>query len=319
MSHPPAAPPSKAMILIAFGALYLVWGSTFLGMRIAVVETPPLLMSGIRYGTAGVLLYLVSRIFGAPRPTWVQWRACGIIGLALVTIGNGGTAIGIKYIPSSLGALLAATIPMFLVLFAWWSGSSPRPRWSVCIGLVLGFLGVGLLLKPGNALLAGESAWIGCVTILCVSAIWALGSLYLKRIPKSALPASLALGGGMQMLCGGGALLIAATLCGDWASFHPTSLSPRVVWALVYLMLAGSIIGFMAYTWLLQVCDTAKVGTYAFVNPVVAVFLGWWIEREPVGPQTLVGAAFIITGAVLIILRQTRQTKPLPTAPTVAE
>jgi drug/metabolite transporter (DMT)-like permease len=306
----PAAfpPPSRASVATAFAALYILWGSTYLAMRVAVQTLPPFLLASVRFFTAGLILTLWARR-SLPTLTRAHVREAAISGVLLLMIGNGGVVWSVQYIPSGLAALMVATVPLWMVLLDWATGS-PRPRALVAAGLVGGLVGVALLLGP--AALAGDGGNTANTTaarpgsvpplaalVLFIAAIsWSVGSLRARNAPR--LPAAPLLLTGLQMLFGGAALGLLALAHGEPAAFDPARVSLPSVLAVVYLVVFGSLVGYTAFIWLLQRVSSARVSTYAYVNPVIAVFLGWAIGHEPLNARILLAAA-IILGAVAII------------------
>ncbi|MFD2785016.1 EamA family transporter [Hymenobacter rubripertinctus] len=293
--------PSRAAILLAFASLYIIWGSTYLGIRFAIDSIPPLLMAGTRYALAGLLLYGFMRWRGEPAPTRQGWLTAFIIGTCLLGFGNGGVTLGEQYLPTGLTALLVATVPMFLAVLGWWSGISQRPRPLVAVGLAIGLGGVYLLARtPGASHVAkpGHEA-LGMGLVLTAALVWAIGSLYSKNHQPAPSPF---LSGGMQMLCGGLLMLLVGLLRGDATGFHFSQVTTTSWLAYIYLVTFGSIVGFTAYIWLLRVVEPALAGTYAFVNPVVAVLLGWAFLGEVPGPKMLGGAALITVAVALVVL-----------------
>ncbi|WP_201985610.1 drug/metabolite exporter YedA [Hymenobacter rubidus] len=299
--------PSRAALFIAFALVYLIWGSTYLVMKFAVASMPPLLMAGTRYGLAGGLLYGYMRWRGEPAPTWRGWGFAAIIGLCLLGFGNGGVTLGVQYLPSGITALLVATVPMFLAVLGWLSGVSPRPNKWVTLGLGAGMVGMYLLAAhtsatavkvPGHALLG-----LGCV--LVASLVWAVGSLYAKNHQPAPSPFA---SGGMQMLCGGAAMLVVGLVRGEASGFELAQVTAKSWMAYAYLVTFGSIVAFTAYIWLLRAVEPALAGTYAFVNPVVAVLLGWAFAGESLSLEMLGGAALIVLAVVLVVLGGRRKT-----------
>ncbi|NLH06057.1 MAG: EamA family transporter [Chloroflexi bacterium] len=280
----------------AFAAIYIIWGSTYLGIRFAIETIPPFLMAGVRFLLAGAMLYGWARVRGAPRPLRVHWRSAAIIGALLLLGGNGGVTWGEQHIASGLAALLVATVPIWIAALDWLRPGGTRPDGPVIAGLLLGFVGILLLVGPGN-LGGGEGNYtLGTLAVLGAAFSWALGSLYSKRAP---LPGDALQGIGMEMLAGGVWLWLAGTLAGEWGQLNLGAISLRSGLALAYLTLFGSLVGFTAYVWLLRVVSPARAATYAYVNPVVAVFLGWALAGEELTPLTLVAAAVIIAGVVI--------------------
>jgi drug/metabolite transporter (DMT)-like permease len=281
-------------IVLAFLAVYLCWGMTYLAMRIAVEDIPPHLMSGARFLVAGLLLYIWVRRRGDHRPSASHWRAAAIIGAFLLLGGNATVAWAEQQVPSGLAAVLIAVAPIWMVGFEWARGG-PSPGKREIAGLLLGLAGVALLVSP-----KGESSQVnvtGAVMLVLASASWAWGSV----ISKSAqLPKSPFLATSMEMIAGGMLLLLTAAAAGQFAQFRPSQVSAEAVLSWLFLVIFGSLVGFTAYIWLLGVTSIAKAGTYAYVNPIVAVFLGWAILDEPVTGRTLVAALVILIGVALV-------------------
>jgi len=287
---------SRLKLALAFACIYVIWGSTYLAIRFAIETMPPLLMAGIRFLVAGGLLYGWIAVRGeARRPTREQWSAAALLGVLFFLGGNGGVSWAEQSVPSGLAALLVATIPFWIVTIQWMRGQA-RPSARILTGVAAGFAGVGLLVA-GKGPGAGVDP-VGAVVLIFATFCWAYGSVISSRLPH---PSSHLQSGAMQMLAGGAALCLVGLLTGEGARVHPAAVSGRSWLAFGYLIFAGSIVGFSAYNWLLHATTTARVGTYAFVNPAVAVFLGWALAGEPVGPNTLLAGAFILSGVLLII------------------
>lgn len=303
--------PSRLVVVIAFAAVYLIWGSTYFAILLAIRSIPPFLMAGSRYLIAGVILYAASRVTGAKRAALITWRSAAIIGTCLLLGGNGGVTVSEQFVPTGLAAVIVATVPIFMVLFSWLSGSAPRPTLPVFLGLAGGFVGVGILMAPALNFSGNENhrTLIGILILLCGSFIWSAGSIYSRhaRNPESAF-----LGAGQQMICGGVALLLAALVTRERIDLH--AVTAQSVWAWIYLVFIGAIIGFTAYIFLLRHCEPAKVATYAYVNPIVAIFLGIAFAGEHLNWPIGVGAAVII-GSVAIVIA-TQQMKAQRTEPT---
>jgi drug/metabolite transporter (DMT)-like permease len=299
-----ATQPKKIAILAAFAALYLIWGSTYLGILFAIQSIPPLLMAGSRFLLAGIILYAGARLTGAPPSPRADWRTALIVGACLLLGGNGGVTLAEQYVPSGIAALLVATVPIYIALLSWLFGMSRRPSALAWAGLAGGFAGVGVLLNPALRFsAAGESphAWIGMTILLCSSLIWSAGSLY-SRAAKNAPSPFLA--AGQQMLCGGTLLLIAGIARGELQRFDPRLITTQSLVAFVYLVFIGGIIGYVSYAWLLRYCDPAKVATYAYVNPIVAVLLGALFAHETLSLRTLVAASLIVGSVAVVIMAQ---------------
>lgn len=299
---------SRARLLAAFAAVYLVWGSTYLFIRFAVETLPPFLMAGARFAVAGAILYLWARIRGAPTPARAEFRGAAIAGLFLLLGGNGAVAWAEQRVPSGVTALLVATVPVWMVLLDWLRPRGVRPRAGVFAGLALGLVGLALLVGRGafggGGAGGGGADVVGAAVLVIGSILWATGSLYLRQNPR---PSSALVTNAVQMLAGGAALLVVGTLVGEFGRLDLAAASARSLLSLLYLVVAGSLIGFTAYTYLLQVSTPAKVSTYAYVNPVVAVFLGWAFAGEEITARTLIAAAVILAGVAIITMASAGQ------------
>jgi drug/metabolite transporter (DMT)-like permease len=294
----PAASEYRASLPAIWSALivvYLIWGSTYLAIRYAVETTPPFLMAAVRFLISGGFLYTLRRCKGDPRPEAVEWRSAAIIGIFLLVGGNGGVAWAEQFVTSSLAALLVATVPLWMVLIDTFRPAGKRPGLAAVVGILIGFVGVVLLI--GAAASSADAANLsGAAALLFASLSWATGSIYGK---SARLPASQLLGTGMQMLAGGVALMLLAIVRGEWSGFEMAAVSPRSALALAYLTVIGSS-AFVAYVWLLRVAPIPLVATYAYVNPLVAVLLGYFLAQESMTVHTLLAAGLIIGSVVLV-------------------
>ena len=294
----PAVSEYRASLPAIWSALivvYLIWGSTYLAIRYAVETTPPFLMAAVRFLISGGFLYTLRRCKGDPRPEAVEWRSAAIIGIFLLVGGNGGVAWAEQFVTSSLAALLVATVPLWMVLIDTFRPAGERPGLAAVVGILIGFVGVLLLI--GSAASGADTANLpGAAALLFASLSWATGSIYGK---SARLPASQLLGTGMQMLAGGVALMLLAIVRGEWSGFEMAAVSPRSALALAYLTVIGSS-AFVAYVWLLRVAPTPLVATYAYVNPLVAVLLGYFLAQESMTVHTLLAAGLIIGSVVLV-------------------
>jgi drug/metabolite transporter (DMT)-like permease len=296
----------KARIWTALMAVYICWGTTYLAIRFAVETMPPFLMAGTRFLVAGAILFAWRRLAGDGRPTRVEWRSAAIVGAFLLLLSNGTVSWAEQHVPSGITALLVSTAPLWMVLIDAIRPGGQRPGWRTTAGVLVGFSGIVLLVGPLQ--LAGTSQSInplGLVALLIAPIFWSIGSLY-NRGAK--LPASPLLGTGMEMLAGGVGLLLLGTLTGEWGQFHLTAITARSWWSLAYLVVFGALVGYAAYTWLLRVAPTPLVSTYAYVNPLIAVFLGSLLAQEPLNARVLLSAVVII-GAVALI-NTSRMTAP---------
>jgi len=310
------APPRKFAIFAAFAALYLIWGSTYLGIRFAIESIPPLLMAGARFLIAGVVMFVIAICQGASRSTLAEWRTALIVGACLLFCGNGSVTVAEQWVPSGLASLLVATVPIFITLLAWISGSAPRPRPMVLLGLAGGFAGVGILVGPtltGPAAGGSHHAGVGMLILLWGDLLWSIGSLYSRRARSATSPF---LSSAQTMLCGGALMMLAGFAQGEARDFDLRQVTAGSLGAFVYLVLVGAIVGYTAYIWLLRHCDPSKVATYAYVNPVIAVLLGTFFAGETLTLRTVAGAAVIIGAVAVVITAQQAQEKvPLPSRP----
>jgi drug/metabolite transporter (DMT)-like permease len=291
----------RVLLVAAFLAIYTIWGSTYLGIRIAIETIPPFFMVGTRFLVSGGVMFLIALCRGAKLPSLLEWRDAFVVGGCLLLGGTGGVSFAEQYVPSGTAALLAATVPIFLTIFAWWFRFTARPNKTVFGALLLGLIGVFVLSQPElrtNPSLAALRGWyLGVAVLLMASAIWAAGSLYSK---KAARPDSAILAVGTQMVAGGTLLLMASFLSKETVQWSDVSERSLVAWG--YLVVFGSIIAFSAYVWLIRVCSPSLAGTYAFVNPVVAVFLGSLLGGEEIGLRTICGAAIVVVAVAIVIL-----------------
>jgi drug/metabolite transporter (DMT)-like permease len=296
---------SRARVWMAFLSIYFIWGSTYLAIRIAIETVPPFLMAAVRYTSAGLLLLGWVRLRGEHRATWREWREAAIVGGLMLLGGNGLVSWAEQFVPSGLTALVISTIPIWVVLLDWLWLKSARPSPGMFLGLVLGLVGVGLLVRPGTAPSApGGVPVFGAMVLILAAISWAAGGLYASR---AKLPSSSLLSAAMQMIAGGGLLVLAGTASGEWSKLHLSAVSPRSLLALAYLVLFGSLVGLTSYLWLIKETTPAKASTYAFVNPVVAILLGWALAGETLGPRTALAAAVALSGVVLIVRGRSRR------------
>jgi drug/metabolite transporter (DMT)-like permease len=292
--------PSSAALVSAFGALYLVWGSTYLAIRVAIETLPPFLMAGVRFVVAGLVLLAWVRLRGGPRPAAGEWRRAWITGGLLLAGGNGAVVWAEQWIPSGLVALLVASVPLWMVLVDWLWGRGSRPSAGLLLGMGWGLFGVGLLVAGQGMGPGGPLGIVAGMVVVGGSISWAVGSILARYAPAASSPQGAT---ARQMLAGGALLSLAAILTGELGRFDPGAVSLRSVLALVYLVVFGSLVAFSAYVWLLKASTPARVSTYAYVNPAVALFLGWALAGEPVGARTLVASAIVLSAVMLITRR----------------
>ena len=301
--------PRKILVISAFAALYLIWGSTYLGILFAIQSIPPFLMAGARFLFAGLIMFAIARTQGPLRSTSAEWRTSLIVGACLLLGGNGGVTLSEKFIESGLASLIVATVPIYITLLGWLFGMTPRPAPIVWLGLGGGFLGVAMLMGPALRFSGNSHSAIGMSILLLSSFIWSAGSLYSRTAKHSASPF---LAAAQQMFCGGVLLMLVGLFVGEPRDFHPSNITTLSLGAFAYLVFIGAIVGYTAYFWLLRHCDPAKVATYAYVNPIVAVLLGAMFAHETITLRTLLAAALIIGSVALIITVQQLKTKTLP-------
>jgi drug/metabolite transporter (DMT)-like permease len=296
---------SRAQILAAFASIYLVWGSTYLAIRYAVETIPPFLMGGIRFLISGAMLYAWARSRGAPRPTRLHWRNAIIAGAFLLLGGNGAVVWAEQFVPSGLTALLVSILPFWLVIIEWVRPPRRRPSGAVMVGLILGFIGIIVLMGPSEFGGHGDVSPVGALVLILGSLSWAIGSFWSR---DAELPGSGLLTTGMEMLGGGVLLMIVGAVTGELSQFDIHRISNASVVGLIYLITFGSLIGFTSYIWLLDKVSPARLGTYAYVNPIVAVLLGWAIAGETLTIRTGIAAAIVICAVALITTARSTET-----------
>ncbi|MFI5229326.1 MAG: EamA family transporter [Gemmatimonadales bacterium] len=292
---------SRARVLAAFAAVYIVWGSTYLAIRYAVATIPPFFMVAARFVVSGAILYAWARARGSPRPTRREWRDAAIAGALMLGVGNGSVSWAEQRVPSGLAALLAAVVPLWMVLLDWAGPHGRRPRQRVMLGVAVGLAGLFVLVNPrASSTAAGSGVDLGAAIVLILSSLgWAAGSVYNRYGER---PHSAVMSTGMQMLAGSVLLLAIGVVIGEPARLHVDQISAASWIGWIYLVTFGSLVGFTAYIYLLRAVSPAKASTYAYVNPLVAVFLGWAIAGEPVTARTLLAAAIILAGVAMITM-----------------
>ncbi|MDO9509598.1 MAG: EamA family transporter [Thermovirgaceae bacterium] len=290
-------PISRWLIIAMFAALYVTWSTTYLAIHYMVLTIPPYLSSGMRFLVAGGILYAIAR----PRtqaPSLQNWRACFVTGALIILLGNGGIVWAQQRIPSGLTALLIATMPLWIVILNWLMFRQGRPSLIEISGTLVGFTGIAMLIGTSR-ITEGDAFYpLGMAVILASALSWAIGSLYSRH---GNLPPSPLLSAGMQMLAGGALMLLVSLFTGEISGFSPASVSLVSFLGWAYLVVFGSLVGFVCYLTLMRACRPSRVATYAYVTPVGAVFLGWLIAGEAVTGQTLFAAAVIITAVFIII------------------
>ncbi len=292
----PKKPPAPG-VWLALSAVYFIWGSTYLAIRFAIETLPPFLMAGSRFVAAGLLLYGWTRMKGAPRPGLRQWKASAVVGFCLVFCSNGGVTWAEQKVPSGIAALLVATVPLWIVALQWIWKREAKPGIRMTAGLGLGLAGIAFLVLPGKTSGMGPLNPWGTLVLSLSPVTWAVGSLYSRTAP---LPASPLQATSMEMVAGGLMQLAFGLFLGEAALFHPGAVSLVSLASWSYLIFFGSLLGFTSYIWVLHKATPALASTYAFVNPVIAVFLGWLLAGEALSPRVFLAASLIVAAVVLI-------------------
>lgn len=288
--------PANWKILSAFAIIYFVWGSTYLAIRVGVLEMPPFLMAGIRFFLAGAILYGWMRVTGVPSPTRREWRDAIILGALMFLMDYACLFWAEQRVPSGISAVILAAIPVCITLLEMMLGTQKLTA-RLTLGLAVGIAGVAVLVNPFSSLGEAPLDHRGVIALIVACWGWSIGTIVTRRVT---LPKSKAMGSAMQMLCGGIQLLVLAAIAGEFTRFHPRSISLAAWFSLFYLITAGSIVAFTAYVWLLHYESPTKVGTYAYVNPIVAVILGALLGGEAVGRRTVVAGFLILIGVAAI-------------------
>jgi drug/metabolite transporter (DMT)-like permease len=281
---------------MAFLAVYVIWGSTYLAIRFVIESIPPFFMAGTRFMLAGAILYVWARMRGASGESKHHWVSAFVVGGFMLLGGHGAVVWAEQWVPSSLVSLLIATVPLWIVFVDWLRGGS-RPSLRIVGGLVLGLLGVVLLVGSLEDLGGNSVGLVGGVVVVFGAFLWANGSLYSR---SAKLPSSPLLGTGMEMIGGGVLLLLASLVTGEWTRLRLDQVSIRSMISWIYLVVFGALIAFTCYIWLLRVVSPSRVSTYAYVNPIVAMFLGWALASETLTSRNIVATIIILTSVVVI-------------------
>lgn len=312
MSSPTA---SRTAIGLALVTIYLTWGSTYLAIRIAVETMPPFAMAALRFIIAGTLLYVFLRWRGAAKPSFRQWLDNSIIGTLLLLGGNALVGWAEQFIASGVAALLIGVGPLFIVLTEWaWPGGE-RPTRLTIVALLLGLFGVAWLAAPWESHSDSGLSQIGVIAILSACVFWSIGAIYSRHTKNGASPFMSA---AQQMLGGCPAIILVGLLCGDFERFDISQVSSHSWIAVIYLVFVGSLIGFSSFVWLMKNVSPAVASTHAFVNPLVAVVLGWWILDESLTRRTLTATAIIISAVAIISLQKNKRGDVVPPRQAVA-
>ena len=300
--------PSTGKLLVAFAAIYIIWGTTYLAMRIAVETIPPFTVASTRFLLAGIGTFVYLRLTGVPRPSLANWKSAALIGCLLLVGGNGMVMVAIQRIPSGIAALIVATTPLWMTIFDWLFYGGPRPTRQVVTGLALGTTGIALLMSPGDIWSGGENLHLpSMLLVLAATMSWSIGSLQSRRVN---LPKNIFMTTALESICGGFLLLLLSFAFGETSRLTTNSVSMISMLATAYLAVFGCLLALTAYSWLLKHVNASRVSTTAFVNPVIAVFLGWLILSEPISLRTFSAVILIVIAVVLIVLR--KQSPPRP-------
>lgn len=298
LEHKAISASLKVKIALAFGAIYLIWGSTFLATRYAVRTIPPFFVSGMRFFVAGCVLFAFARLRNREVLTWRMWRAATAMGALFFLICHGGLSWAAQHVSSGVSALLMSSISMWTAVLEWARPSAAKPGRRIMISLMIGFVGIALLVVRPEVLAGSTFGTIGAGVVLVGAFSWAAGTVLTRRMP---LPSSTVLSASMQMIGGGGLLLLVAVLSGQAAKLNVGAISTQSWIAMLFLTAIGSLVGFTCYIWLLGVASPTRVATYAYVNPIIALFLGWVIGGEQLSLRSLI-ASVIVVGSVATII-----------------
>jgi drug/metabolite transporter (DMT)-like permease len=289
--------PPTWKVLLAFAIIYFVWGSTFLAIRVGVREVPPFLLAGMRFLVAGVVLYAWARTRGAPAPTAREWRGATLLAVLIFVMDYGLLFWAERRVPSGIAAVMLATIPVFMALSEILVVKTQRLTGRLAMALLLGIGGVAVLVNHSASFGDAPIDTVGACALLFAAISWSIASALSRKLPS---PSVKAMSSAAQMFAGGVLLTITAALLGEFRGFHPGAVSTKAWLALAYLIVAGSIVGFTAYVWLIHHESPTKVGTYAYVNPVVAVLVGYFLGGEAIGPRTIAGTLLVLVSVVVI-------------------
>jgi drug/metabolite transporter (DMT)-like permease len=303
-----ASRPRAWKVLLAFAIIYFVWGSTFLAIRVGVREVPPFLLAGMRFLVAGIVLYIWMRVRGTPSPTGLEWGAATLLALLIFVFDYGLLFWAERRVPSGIAAVMMATIPAFMALAEIFVLRTQRLTLRLGTALLIGIAGVAVLVGRSGTLGEAPLDTTGACALIFAAISWSVAASLSRKL---SLPAAKAMSSGAQMLAGGVLLTLTAALLGEFRGFHAQAVSREAWLALAYLIVAGSIVGFTAYVWLIHHESPTKVGTYAYVNPVVAVLVGYFFGGEAIGPRTIVGTALVLV-SVVVITTTSKAAAPTP-------
>ncbi len=301
------ARPATWKTLLAFGIIYFVWGSTFLAIRVGVREVPPLILASMRFFIAGAVLFLWLKVKGTPSPSRREWLAASVLSVCIFVVDYGLLFWAEQRVPSGIAAVMLATIPVFMALSEIVILRTQQLTPRLAVALLVGIGGVSVLVSRSLSLGETPVDPRGAVALVIAAMSWSIASALTRKLP---LPASKAMSSGAQMLAGGVLLAVTGAAFGEFHGFHITAVSRGAWFALAYLIVAGSIIGFTAYVWLIHHESPTKVGTYAYVNPVVAVIVGYFLGGETVGPRTLLGSLLVLVSVIVITTTPAKKRVP---------
>jgi len=306
MSAEKVSTPTK--IIIALGLVYIIWGSTYLGVKIAMHTLPPMLLSALRFLTGGLILFTFTLLSGNPLPKFENWRGAAIVGFLLLGVGNSSVANAIKFMPSGLVALLVATLPAWTILLDFLFFSRTKPSWISVLGLMLGFGGMAFLLNPFQSNVSEEIVIFPTLLVIFGSVVWAYASLLSPTFKMPPVVQAVAI----QMLAGGSFSLVISLFTEENQLSSIQSMTQETYLAMTYLIFIGSFIGYSAFSWLINNAPAQLTATYAYVNPVVAIFLGWLLVDEHLTSRSLIASGIILCGVFLMTLGRNKQadTKP---------
>ncbi len=307
---------NRTRVLLAFAAVYVIWGSTYLFIKYAIDTIPPFMLGATRFFASGGILYALARVRGAGKPTAQDWRAAAITGVLMLGAGNGAVMWAERTVASGVVALIVSSVPIWIVLLDWLRPHGRRPRAAMFLGLGLGLVGMVILIGPRAIIGQGHVDEIGSLILIVGSISWAIGTLVTRSSQRSASPLVFS---ALQMVSAAVAMTGMSFLMDEPAGFSLGAVSARSMWSWLYLVFAGSIIGYTAYVYLLRVVSAAKAATYAYVNPIIAVLLGWLFASEPISARTIVAAAVVLAGVAIITSTQSPTgltgEHPIPRAP----
>ena len=299
------AKPRTWKVLLAFAIIYFVWGSTFLAIRVGVREVPPFLLAGMRFLVAGMVLYAWMRLKGTPTPAFREWGSASLLAVLIFVFDYGLLFWAEKRVPSGIAAVMMATIPVFMALSEILILRTQRLTMRLALALLVGIAGVAVLVSRSLSFGEAPIETTGAIALVFAAISWSVASALTRKLP---LPTAKTMSSGAQMLAGGVLLTMTAAALGEFREFHIQSVTPIAWLSLLYLIIAGSIIAFTAYVWLIHHESPTKVGTYAYVNPLVAVLIGYFLGGEAIGPRTILGTVFVLVS--VIVITTTPKTKP---------